>query len=129
MSIFKKVKECNDNNDNTKVLLNKIEDISNKQKYIIKENEKLHRIIERYIPGEITWKSIDTFCFLGDGIFFGTYIYKDGKEYFINNLRLNKPTFEQCIYKDSIKIINKTKDSVFEEYIVNLLNSSITKTK
>ncbi len=92
MNIFHKVSK----QDQIDLLYDKLHKSSNDIKELYEENRKLRRILENYIPGKITFASpcavnlhdviIRPYC--NDKIF----IYKDGKEYLINNLYLSENT-------------------------------------
>ena len=66
-------------------------------KELYEKNRELRRILENYIPGKITFVSSDLrqpllaigICSYYNG---ETFIYKDGKEYLINNLYLSENT-------------------------------------
>lgn len=61
------------------------------------ENRELRRILENYIPGKITFVSSDLrqpLLAIGICSYYNdkTFIYKDGKEYVIDNLHLSENT-------------------------------------
>lgn len=105
----------------------------NEQKNYNNTINQLSRIIGKYIPGKITYMNCseyrnnmyfrDVFC----------YIYKDGREHEINNLRLENATFEE---KSDDVIIAKnwvTKDGQksekYEEYVIDLYTKSFVRIK
>lgn len=102
---------------------------------IIDENKKLKRILENYIPGKITYKNMSGY--LSDIYNRNVWcsIYKDGKEFFINDMRLNDPSFTErndssqkdIIYvKDDVSIDEKTE---YREYVIDLNNCTFIREK
>lgn len=82
------------------------------------ENRKLHRILEHYIPGEITGHRI---CAergpFGIISYLYSYVYKDGHEYTFHNMRFLDPEFFQG-EKDNIVYV--TDKETKKRYVLDL---------
>lgn len=100
------------------------------------ENKKLKRVLENYIPGRITYKNISEYLTIFHRDRFNyLYLYKDGKEFCINNLKLNMPTFLEesdndrkdvvCV-NDYISTKNKTQ---LIKYVIDLDNCTYIRIK
>lgn len=84
MNIFHKVSK----QDQIDLLYDKLHKLSDDIKELYGENRELRRILENYIPGKITFVSSNTCSWFNKK----TFIYKDGKEYVIDNLYLSENT-------------------------------------
>jgi hypothetical protein len=103
-------------------------------KKLTEDNDKLHRIIENYVVGEITYKNkgdIDNFYY---GLLKPTilYVYKDGKEFEFKYLILHDAKFEQVDKKNVIlvtDIVKENDEEVEKQYVLNLNDCSFIQTK
>lgn len=103
---------------------------------ITDENKRLKRILENYIPGKITYQNMSEYLTV-----FSInrnewcYLYKDGKEFCINNIELNNPSFTEINDGDQKNIIY-VKDDIttdgkieYRKYIINLNNCTFIREK
>lgn len=74
MGLFKRIKELEKNINDLRL-----------------DNEKLHRILNFYIPGKITWVRNSEYAIFNQDKDESSYIYKDGREYRIKALYLRCP--------------------------------------
>lgn len=143
IKMFKKCfREYGEDIENLKDLLNrqreKLDSYSRRISDMEYENEKLKRILENYIPGRITYRNISKCLtvFESDRFKFNyLYLYKDGKEFCINNLKLNNPTFPKkddsnqenvvCVKDD----IGTKKEFKYREYVIDLNSCTYIRTK
>lgn len=113
----------------------KLENYNSQITDIIDENKKLKRILENYIPGKITYKNMSEYLLSTYDRNVWCFIYKDGKEFCINDMRLNEPSFTErndssqkdIIYvKDNVSIDKKTE---YREYVIDLNNCTFIREK
>lgn len=140
MNMFKKFfRKYNEDIEDLKKRLNrqeeKLDSHSRRVSEIDCENKELKRILENYIPGKITYKSVSEYLNMFSRDRFNyLYLYKDGKEFCINNLKLNNPTFskkadsnqENVVYvKDDI---STKKEIEYREYVIDLNDCTYIRT-
>lgn len=113
----------------------KLDNYNSQIRDIIDENKKLKRILENYIPGKITYKNMSEYMSFSYKKDVWCFIYKDGKEFYINDMRLNNPSFTErndssqkdIIYvKDDVVIDEKTE---YREYVIDLNNCTFIREK
>lgn len=140
------------NRDKVENRINILEDQINKQKVkidshnslitdITDENKRLKRILENYIPGKITYQNMS---YISEGLtIFGInrnerewcYLYKDGKEFSINDIKFNAPSFMERNDSNQKNIVyvkdDVSTDGVIEhrEYIIDLNNCTYIREK
>lgn len=102
------------------------------------ENSKLSRIIQNHVHGEITAVPYDErargycICIFSS---FGTTLYKDGKEYDIKRLELNKPIFSVSPANKNIILVAdviENEDTCLREdveYAIDLENCTFIRIK
>lgn len=102
MGLFKRIKELEKNINDLRL-----------------DNEKLHRILNFYIPGKITWVRNSECAIFHQDKDESSYIYKDGREYRIKALSLWCPKIKETKISNIliIKDINR-------EYVVDLNDCS-----
>lgn len=135
------------NRDEVENRINILEDQINKQKVkidsynsliadITDENKRLKRILENYIPGKITYQNMSEYLTI-----FSInrnewcYLYKDGKEFCINDIKFNDPSFMERNDSNQKNIVyvkdDVSTDGVIEyrEYIIDLNNCTFIREK
>lgn len=106
--------------------------------------ESLKRIVANYIPGKITY-SCNNKKYGDDDYYVGycfedhwTHIYKDGKEFIIEELELCEPTFKDGNTNDTILVDDITNtipgdDKIHQKkvvsYVIDLNNCTFIQTK
>lgn len=86
------------------------------------ENEKLHRILEHYIPGEITGSpSCARYGPFGIEKYLNLYVYKGGKEYVFHGIMISDPEIFQG-EKDNIVYISDK--ATKKRYVLDLFQES-----
>lgn len=112
-------------------------DIYNKQiNDITDENKRLKRILENYIPGKITYLNMSEYLTIFNiNRNEWCYLYKDGKEFCINNIKFNNPSFTERNDSNQKNIVY-VKDDVsteevieYREYIIDLNNCTFIREK
>lgn len=103
---------------------------------ITDENKRLKRILENYIPGKITYLNMSehlTIFSINRNEW--CYLYKDGKEFCINNIKFNNPSFTERNDSNQKNIVY-VKDDVsteevieYREYIIDLNNCTFIREK
>lgn len=81
-------------------------DLLKRIKCLEEDNLSLKRILENYVPGKITHKTISTELTYIKYISSETYIYKNGKEYYFGGIPLYNPKFKE-IDEDTIIITDE----------------------
>lgn len=135
------------NKDEVEKRIDILEDQNNKQKVkldsydsritdIIDENKRLKRILENYIPGKITYQNMSEYLtiFCINRVNW-CYIYKDGKEFYINDIKFDNPSFTERNDSNQKNIVY-VKDEVttdgkieYREYIIDLNNCTFIREK
>lgn len=135
------------NRDKVENRINILEDQINKQKVkidshnslitdITDENKRLKRILENYIPGKITYQNMSEYLtiFSINRNEWG-YLYKDGKEFCISDIKFNNPSFMERNDSNQKNIVyvkdDVSTDGVIEyrEYIIDLNNCTFIREK
>ena len=124
MNIFHKVSK----QDQIDLLYNRLDKLSDDIKELYEENRKLRRILENHIPGKITFTNsngrqpwainlhgVDIWTYCNDK----TFIYKDGKEYVIDNLYLSENTVLTASPTQNNVVIGTNKEGTV---YINLFN-------
>lgn len=113
----------------------KLDAFNNQIADIADENKKLKRILENYIPGKITYQNMSEYLSIGYNRNIWCFLYKDGEEFCINNMRLNNPSFTERNDSNQKNIVY-VKDDVttdgkieYREYIIDLSNCTFIREK